>query len=839
MSTAVLAPELEAPARPVDGGRPARRAVTRWSVRLFRREWKRQFLILALLTVAVAATTFGLGVVSNVSELKADPVFGTANTVISLPGNDTQLSADITAIQNRFQPSDVVAHKNLAIPGSVGALDLRAENPKGPYVKPTLRLVSGRFPSGPGEVAMTDNAAKILGVRSGGVWEENGSSWRVVGIVENPLNLLDDFALVAPGQIASPDSVSILVNAPQSQLSGLNVPSRTGVSVSGRGTSGKTAAEVLVLVLATIGLLFVGLLAVAGFTVMAQRRLRALGMLESLGATDRHVRRAMMANGAAVGVSAAVVGTLIGLAAWFAFAPSLQSIVSHRVNALDIPWWAVGAAMVLALVTAVLAAWWPARAVVRLPIVAALSGRPPRPQSARRFAAVGAVVLGAGLVLLAFGDQHRAGFIIGGTIATVVGLLLLAPLAIQGFRLTGSRVPISARLALRDLARYQARSGAALGAVTLAIAIAATIAISAAAAQSPSETSNLPNNQIVVYVAQGGVGSPVPLLTSAQLETAQAKVQDMASGLGAQYTLPLLQAYDPQQPEQQGPPGSGPSSSGYQTAALAHVIRNAQGMEIFNVISLYVATPEVLSRLGIDPATINPNTDIITSRTDLGGMQLVGFQLVERRGGHPDLSTSRPVIQIVPQLPHDTSAPSTLITTREMQAFGLQTIPTGWLIQTPKPLTAAQISSARKTAAAAGLFIETKSTHTSLNKLRDWATVAGIVLALGVLGMTVGLIRSETRRDLLTLSATGASSSTRRSLTGVTAGALALLGAVMGTAGAYAALLCWHRGDLRPLGQVPTSSLVLILVGLPLMATVGGWLLAGREPAAIWRQPLE
>jgi len=53
--------------------------------------------------------------------------------------------------------------------------------------------------------------------------------------------------------------------------------------------------------------------------------------------------------------------------------------------------------------------------------------------------------------------------------------------------------------------------------------------------------------------------------------------------------------------------------------------------------------------------------------------------------------------------------------------------------------------------------------------------------------MTVGLIRSETAGDLRTLTATGASSATRRTLTGATAGALAVLGAVIGTTGAYLA----------------------------------------------------
>jgi putative ABC transport system permease protein len=38
---------------------------------------------------------------------------------------------------------------------------------------------------------------------------------------------------------------------------------------------------------------------------------------------------------------------------------------------------------------------------------------------------------------------------------------------------------------------------------------------------------------------------------------------------------------------------------------------------------------------------------------------------------------------------------------------------------------------------------------------------------------------------------------------------------------------------------VPTTNLLFICVGMPLIAAVVSWLLAGREPSAIARQPLE
>jgi len=201
------------------------------------------------------------------------------------------------------------------------------------------------------------------------------------------------------------------------------------------------------------------------------------------------------------------------------------------------------------------------------------------------------------------------------------------------------------------------------------------------------------------------------------------------------------------------------------------------------------------------------------------------------------------VIQEVSALPSGTSAPNTVITEHAVHQFGLHPITSGWLIQTPNPPTAAQISSARLTAAAAGLNIETKSSAASPAEIINWATVFGILLALGILAMTVGLIRSETASDLRTLAATGASSSTRRTLTAATAGALALLGAVLGTVAGYVAAIAYSSGSkldgLSSLSSVPAKNLLIIGVGMPLIAVAAGWLLAGREPAAIAHQPIE
>jgi len=806
--------------RPPNGGAPARRAVVRWSWRLFRREWHQQALVLTLLVVAITATTVGLGLVTNVASSHDQAMFGTANHVLTVTGSPQNLSADVAAAKAHFGTIDVIGHQKIAIPGSVATIDLRAQDPHGAYGQPILRLDAGRYPTGPNEAAVTSRAARIFKLQIGDTWHAQTSAWRVVGIVENPNDLHNAFALVAPGQIPSPSSVDMLVDTDDANIQAFRVPSGGPIALTARGRLNQSGPTIAVLVLATIGLLFIELLSVGGFAGLAGRRQRALGMLGSVGATDRHVRLVMLANGALVGVVGAVVGAALGLVLWLGFAPRLESLIGHRVSRFDLPWWAIGAANLLAVLTALGAAWWPARASARVSIVAALSGRPPRPQPAHRFAALGAALLAAGAVLIVLSHQRRPVFIVIGIVATTVGVLLLAPLTIRGLAPVARRAPVPVRLALRDLARYQARSGAALGAITLAVGIAATIAISAAASEAASTASTggtLPDNQVVVHLAADN-GGPAP--TPDQLQTARSRVATIAAALGSHDVLGLETAVNPAAPNT--PDG------GKDRVGLAQVTKLSRGERISLVGSTYVATPALLAHYGINADQIDPSTDVLTSRTDTAGLRLF-------TGLRDDIA---PKIQVA-ALPRYSSAPNTLITAHAMRTLGLTSVPAAWLIQTPRSLTSAQVDNARSLAATAGLGVESRPDQQTLTALRNDATAAGILVALGVLAMTVGLIRSETAREMRTLAATGASSTTRRTITGATAAALALLGALLGTVGAYVALIAWYHHDLHPMKQVPVLNLISIVIGLPLLAAIAGWLLAGREPQAIARQPLE
>ena len=108
----------------------------------------------------------------------------------------------------------MIENETFSVPGSVTTYSLRAQNPHGAFGQPMLSLVSGHYPSGTGQVALTSGVASELHLMVGDTWRAGGSARRVVGIVTNPQNLLDEFALVAPGQVSAPTLVTVLFDAP-------------------------------------------------------------------------------------------------------------------------------------------------------------------------------------------------------------------------------------------------------------------------------------------------------------------------------------------------------------------------------------------------------------------------------------------------------------------------------------------------------------------------------------------------------------------------------------------------------------------------------------------------
>jgi putative ABC transport system permease protein len=431
-----------------------------------------------------------------------------------------------------------------------------------------------------------------------------------------------------------------------------------------------------------------------------------------------------------------------------------------------------------------------------------------------------------------------------GLIVLCVAIVLLAPACLGLVAWLGRWSPISVRLALRDLSRYRSRSGPALAAIALATLIAVIVCVETAgrfANVLDYAGPNLTSSQLVVYSAPpagtvlgGPNGQQVqgPTLSIA----AQAKAaDDIARSLGNASVVTLYST----------------------SAGLTHA---ASGRSWSGQV--YLATPQLLSLFGISPSEVNPEADILTMRPGLSSMSLMQLTYGGGKGNGPNGNgpggnggdqwpcpagscLANPPIQEASQLPSGTSAPNTVVTEHAIASLHLQSsvAVAGWFIQLPQSLTAAQVRDAQVEAAAAGLSIETRNSIPSLETVVNDATVFGIVLALAILGMSVGLVRSEANRDLRTLSATGASGTTRCVLVATTAAALGFTGALIGIVGGYLAAIGFARSNsldgLSSLDSIPLANLLLILIGMPLIAAAISWLLALREPASIARRPLE
>ena len=802
-----------------NGGFPARRAVVRWAWRLFRREWRQQLLVLALLTVAVAAAVIGVSAGYNLAPLD-EARFGTAGHLLRYDGSDPQaLEAKVTAARDWFGTIEVIGHRYAPIPGSVETVELRAQDPHGPYGAPMLLLRDGRYPAAAGEIAVTDGIAATLRRGVGERVVLAGLDWSVVGLVENPSDLGAEFALVPPAHAGPAESVTVLVNATPDGFAGFRDAHGTPPVFESRRISGQAVAAVGVFGFVTVGLLLVCLVAAAGFAVLAQRRLRQLGLLGAIGATERHLRLVLLASGAVVGAVSAVAGSAAGLALWIAVASEVETAAGHRIDRLSLPWWLILAAVVLAIGMSTAAAWRPARTAARIPVILALSARPPRPKPARRSALAAGLFLGAGVVCLVLARQSRPLLVVGGTLATGLGILFISSMAVRAAAGASARLPVAARLALRDLARHQARSGAALAAISLALAIPVAIVITASAAQYTADEGNLSDRQLVVRV--GGQNDPlIPDHSPAQLASLETQVRRFTATLDNPTVISLDGAVDAAARAEHGFDGG---EGGRPAVELGVPIADEQ----YNSLPLYVATAELLGYYGVDAGAVDPAIDILTTRAR-GDLEFVNIRARHARVEAAPLAD-----------PGYSSMPSALITPAAMRRNGWTPARAGWLIEAGRPLSTAQVANARDMAIDAGLTVESRHDQTSLLVLRSGATAAGGLLALGVLALTVGLIRGESAGDLRTLTATGATSGIRRSLTATTAGGLALLGAIVGIAGAYIALAAAYADDIGALSRVPVVHLTITAVGVPLVAAASGWLLAGREPTSLTRPRLE
>ena len=312
----------------------------------------------------------------------------------------------------------------------------------------------------------------------------------------------------------------------------------------------------------------------------------------------------------------------------------------------------------------------------------------------------------------------------------------------------------------------------------------------------------------------------MPVPSAATLRVQQHMVDRWAATVGGT-AVPLEMAYDPGVPRT--------SESGVPDGQPVVEAGRRVGANTWASSPLYVATPAAVRAFGLGRTmAAAPHAEVVSSMPDSTALTLVGGT---RRGLPDDVSPTAHA----PGSRYG-SEPHAFVTPAAVTAHGARTVPVGWLVTVRHDLTGEDRAAGRNMAAANGLVTEVRNARDDLRALRYGSVAAGGAVALAVLAMTVGTLRAESTDDLRTLTATGATSRTRRGLTAATAGGLALAGTVLGTFGAYVILLAAYRDDLGALTHVPVPALLMAFPGVPLLATAAGFLTAGREPPDLARR---
>lgn len=483
--------------------------------RLIRRELRRNMArTVALFFLTFLPVTFAgfIAVVvhTEATESNADHVFGQADAVARTSARDgvhrTEWSGDPKVLTWVERMSRIGA---LWVQTSDAPLDDPMFQGYGvltdEWFHATLR---GSLPVAPGEAVVSSDLLDAFGL-SGAIGETfvwTSGELDVVGVLDVGGESRPGQIVVAPGSMASlvtnargrpavegvgDTSVVSLIDWPGDVPEEFALRDDNSLAMNGERTIIETRADwerwqaannpapALMSGLFSVGLsIATGAIAYAAWGSSIRRRLRDVGLLAASGGEPRHVA-------AVQGGQAFLIATFASVAAIGALmvATSTTPLVTSLTSS-DVRWPVSGLVVpvVVAVVVATLAGWWPARFTARMSLAALLSGRRvPRP-GVPGSPFVGGLLIVGGLLALGssvdpMADSSVTRQLLLGGIGLIAISLGVLPILSSIFRRVGSdsigqSLPVTLRLVLRDASRHAGRSAATvlgIGAVVAAV----------------------------------------------------------------------------------------------------------------------------------------------------------------------------------------------------------------------------------------------------------------------------------------------------------------------------------------------------------------------------------
>ena len=249
-----------------------------------------------------------------------------------------------------------------------------------------------------------------------------------------------------------------------------------------QATFGMTRAFRLNLTALSLLALLVGaFLIYSTMNFLVVRRTRTIGILRSVGVDRRGLVRSILSEALMVGVPGTVLGLFLGTALGSGLTGLVVQTIDDlyfrlRVDALAVTAWPFAKAMALGLGATLLAALGPALEAASIPPRAVLSRASMERRTRRRLPwllAAAGVSLALAIALLAAGRNSLL-ISFAGLFGIFLAAALATPPSTAGLmhlldRLSPSRLPVPARMAIRGTAASLSRTGVAVAALAVAV----------------------------------------------------------------------------------------------------------------------------------------------------------------------------------------------------------------------------------------------------------------------------------------------------------------------------------------------------------------------------------
>ena len=745
------------------------------------------------------------------------------------------------------------------------AVDADQVDAAAPLAEGLYRLDAGRWPATADEVVV-NQALRDRGVgdRLTVVGRDGTESTRtVVGTVVDASRRTTELAVGLPGSMPSAPAAgevgqAWLVDGPPITWAQVQQLNALGVIVTDRyivthvdefpdpnsygGSGDDTTVQVAALIV-VMALIEVVLLAGPAFAVGARKQQRSLALLVASGGTPAQSRRVILAGGVLLGVSAAVVGVVGGIATGWLLRPLVQRFDDTWLGPFDVPWPHLGAVAAFGLVSAVIACLVPAWIAARQNVVAVLAGRRGDAKPVRAFPVLGVVLFVVGVLMAVEGARGRGDLTVAwSAVVCVLGMVLLVPVVVSWVARVAGRLPLPVRFAARDAVRHRTRTTPAVAAVAATVAGVVALGISTSSDAKENRETYAPS----LAMGAAAVTPSYDYYTDAEMQrpTDWDRVTDVvrehAPGSTVTPVAGIAQSTAPDVTFTR--PGAATDDDwlgpGWYTSAVGTDLVVSDGSSLPALPQGSVPPAEVTRALA------DGRVVVLTSDRDQLTLDEVEMrvQTSDKDGnvtGERTVAVPARLVYVDPDVPSPVRAflPPTIAT-----SAGLR--PTTVALSLSGPRLATEVEKDLESAlqdlqTPTEVYVERGYQAPAADAILKWVLAAlGAILMLGGTLTASFLALSDARPDLATLAAVGAAPRTRRTVAAAYTFVVAFVGAVLGMIVGFVPgiAITWpltgsSGSDHGPYLEIPWLMIAVVVVGLPVLtALVVGLCVRSRLP---------